>query len=128
MCYRHVYAQIPCLLAETFIKNIFRQRSLFDCGWYLNMSIGDKRGKHSVYGPQGEMPVYGGSGVTLNCQVDNVDAVYKCLMEEGLSEAMLLEDHPGEIGASRLLTNWHPHTYISDREPSEEFRQFYMDE
>jgi uncharacterized glyoxalase superfamily protein PhnB len=112
-----------------FYQKYLSAKITFDCGWYLNMSIGDKGASIQFMEPQGEMPVYGGSGVTLNFQVDNVDAEHKRLMEAGLSEAMPLEDHPwGDRGFSIIDPIGTSIYMYSDREPSEEFRQFYKGE
>jgi uncharacterized glyoxalase superfamily protein PhnB len=78
--------------------------------------------------PQGEMPVYAGTGVVLNLRVADVDAEYQRLMDAGLSVVMPLEDHPwGDRGFS-VLDPLGTSVYIySEREPSEEYRQFYKD-
>ena len=98
----------------------------FDCGWYLNMDIGTKGASIQFMEPQGDMSTYAGTGVTLNFAVDDVDAEYKRLMDAGLSEAMPLEDHPwGDRGFSVIDPIGNSVYIYSDREPSEEFKQYF---
>ncbi len=98
----------------------------FDCGWYLNMDIGTQGASIQFMEPQGDMPIYEGTGVTLNFAVDDVDAEYKRLMEAGLAEAMPLEDHPwGDRGFSVVDPIGNSVYIYSDREPSDEFCQFF---
>ncbi len=100
----------------------------FDCGWYLNMDIGTNGASIQFMEPQGDMPVYSGTGVTLNLLVDDVDAEYKRLMAAGLSEAMPLEDHPwGDRGFSVIDPIGNSVYIYSDREPSDEFKQHFKD-
>ena len=91
------------------------------------MSIGEAGATIQFMEPQGEMPTYTGTGITLNFQVNDVDAEHKRLMDAGLQEAMPLEDHPwGDRGFS-VIDPIGTSVYIySDREPSEEFSQFYV--
>jgi len=100
----------------------------FDCGWYLNLRIGTSGPTVQFMEPQGEMPIYGGTGVVLNLMVADVDAEYRRLIDAGLTAAMPLEDHPwGDRGFS-VLDPLGTSVYIySEREPSEEYRQFYKD-
>ncbi len=100
----------------------------FDCGWYLNLRIGPSGPTIQFMEPQGEMPVYAGTGVVLNFMVADVDAEYRRLTDAGLTVIMPLEDHPGGIGAFRSWTRWAPRVYIySEREPAEAFRQYYKE-
>ncbi len=113
---------------KDFYKKYLFAEIIFDCGWYLNLRIGKSGATVQFMEPQGGMPVYSGTGVVLNFMVDDVDAEYERLIEAGLSTVMPLEDHPwGDRGfsvADPLGTS----VYIySEREPSEEFRQFYKD-
>ena len=78
--------------------------------------------------PQDEMPVFNGDGVTLNFKVDDVDAEHERLTDAGLSTVMPLEDHPwGDRGFSIVDPIGNSVYIYSDREPSEEFKQFYKD-
>ena len=112
---------------KQFYQRYFSAKITFDCGWYLNMSIGEADATIQFMEPQGGMETYTGRGITLNFQVNDVDAEYKRLMDAGLQEAMPLEDHPwGDRGFS-VIDPIGTSVYIySDREPSEEFSQFYV--
>ena len=112
---------------KQFYQRYFSAKIIFDCGWYLNMSIGEAGATIQFMEPQGEMETYTGTGITLNFQVNDVDAEHKRLMDAGLQEAMPLEDHPwGDRGFS-VIDPIGTSVYIySDREPSEEFSQFYV--
>ena len=111
---------------KDFYQKYLQAEITFDCGWYLNMQIGTSGATIQFMEPQEEMPVYSGTGVVLNVMVDDVDAEYRRLMDAGLAAIMPLEDHPwGDRGFSvpdPLGTS----VYIySEREPAEEFRQYY---
>ena len=90
------------------------------------MDIGTQNATIQFIEPQGDMPTFTGKGVTLNFKVDDVDAEHKRLMEAGLSEVMSLEDHPwGDRGFSVLDPIGNSLYIYSEREPSEEFKQYY---
>lgn len=100
----------------------------FDCGWYLNMEIGSKGAAIQFMEPRGDMLPYGGTGVTLNFLVDDVDKEHRRLIGEGLSEIMPLEDHPwGDRGFSVLDPIGNSIYIYSNREASEEFQQYFRD-
>lgn len=101
---------------------------IFDCGWYLNLKIGEADTTVQFMEPQGDLQVYGGTGVVLNFRVADVDAEYQRLTGAGLSVTMPLEDHPwGDRGFS-VLDPLGTSIYIySEREPAEAFRQYYRD-
>ena len=109
-----------------FYQKYFSAKIIFDCGWYVNMSIDGDGPTIQFMKPQGEMPKFGGVGVTLNFMVNNVDAECERLLEAGLKTVMPLEDHPwGDRGFS-VTDPIGTSIYIySEREPSEEFRQYY---
>lgn len=76
--------------------------------------------------PQENMPTFGGAGVMLNFKVDDVDAEYARLTESGLQAAMPLEDHPwGDRGFSVIDPIGNSVYIYSDREPADEFKQYY---
>lgn len=100
----------------------------FDCGWYLNMDIGSNGSTIQFMEPQGDMPTYSGAGVTLNFQVADVDSEHKRLTKAGLQVAMPLDDHPwGDRGFSVIDPIGNSVYIYSDREPSEEFKQYFKD-
>jgi uncharacterized glyoxalase superfamily protein PhnB len=115
-------------VCKEFYQKYLQAEITFDCGWYLNLRIGPSGPTVQFMEPQGEMPVYTGTGVVLNFMVADVDAEYQRLMDAGLSVVMPLEDHPwGDRGFS-VLDPLGTSVYIySEREPSEEYRQFYKD-
>lgn len=111
---------------QKFYEQYFNARTTFDCGWYVNLSIGVDGPTIQFMEPQGDMPEYGGTGVVLNIRVDDVDGEFKKLTTSGLEIIMPLEDHPwGDRGFS-VFDPIGTSIYIySDREPSEEFKAFY---
>ncbi len=73
------------------------------------------------------MPVFAGTGVMLNFKVDDVDAEHARLVEAGLKVAMPLEDHPwGDRGFSVTDPIGNAVYLFSDREPADEFKQYYL--
>lgn len=109
-----------------FYQKYFHAIITFDCGWYLNMAIGSNGPAIQFMEPQGDMPTYAGAGVTLNFQVDDVDREHKRLTKAGLPAAMPLEDHPwGDRGFSVIDPIGNSLYIYSDREPSEEFKQYF---
>ena len=111
---------------KDFYQKYLLAETTFDCGWYLNMQVGTDGPTLQFMEPQGEMPVYSGQGVVLNFMVHDVDAEYRRLMDAGLTAVMPLEDHPwGDRGFS-VLDPLGTSVYVySEREPSEEFKQYY---
>ncbi|WP_250657532.1 VOC family protein [Alkalimarinus coralli] len=110
---------------KDFYKQYFDAKITFDCGWYLSMDIGTNGANIQFMEPQGDMAVFSGTGVTLNLIVDDVDAEHQRLMNAGLSEDMPLEDHPwGDRGFSVIDPIGNSVYIYSEREPTEEFKQF----
>ena len=77
-----------------FYQQYFAAKVVFDCGWYVNLRIGEDGPSIQFMQPQNDMPVFSGKGITLNFRVDDVDAEHTRLTEAGLGNAMPLEDHP----------------------------------
>jgi len=111
-----------------FYQDHFAAKVTFDCGWYLNLSIGGDGPTVQFMQPQDDTPLFTGDGVGLNFMVDDVDAEHARLTKAGLQTAMVLEDHPwGDRGFS-IVDPIGISVYIySEREPSDEFRQHYKD-
>lgn len=110
---------------KDFYQQYFDAKITFDCGWYLCMDIGTKGANIQFMEPQGDMAVFSGAGVTLNLVVDDVDSEHQRLMNAGLSEDMPLEDHPwGDRGFSVIDPIGNSIYIYSEREPTEEFKQF----
>jgi uncharacterized glyoxalase superfamily protein PhnB len=109
-----------------FYQRNFSARVIFDCGWYVNLRIAGDGPSIQFMQPQDDMPTFAGTGIMLNFKVDDVDAEYARLMEVGLQPAMPLEDHPwGDRGFSVIDPIGNSVYIYSDREPSDEFRQYY---
>ena len=73
------------------------------------------------------MPDFGGAGVVLNFKVDDVDTEYERLIDAGLLAVMPLEDHPwGDRGFSVMDPIGNSIYIYSDREPTEEYKQYYI--
>lgn len=108
-----------------FYQQHFAARIEFDCGWYLSLVIGGNGPSIQFMAPQEEMPIYNNNGVVLNFKVDDVDAEHNRLVAAGITVVMPLEDHPwGDRGFS-IVDPIGVSLYIySDREPSEEFKQY----
>ena len=101
----------------------------FDCGWYVNLTLGSIDSSIQFMKPQGKMVDFttiSVTGIMLNCLVDDVDTAYTKMTEAGLSVVMPIEDHPwGDRGFSVTdpIGNF---VYIySDREPDVNHKQFY---
>jgi len=63
----------------------------------------------------------------LNFKVDDVDTEHARLTNEGLQIAMPLEDHPwGDRGFSVIDPIGNSVYVYSDREPSDEFKQYHI--
>ena len=78
--------------------------------------------------PQGDATIFGGAGIMLNFNVQDVDAEHKRLTEAGLQTAMPLEDHPwGDRGFSIIDPIGNSIYIYSDREPTDEYKKYYRD-
>ena len=109
-----------------FYKQHFSAEAIFDCGWYVNLQIDRDGPTIQFIKPQEGMPIFGGAGVILNFKVDDVDAEYARLTEAGLQAAMPLEDHPwGDRGFSVFDPIGNSVYIYSDREPTDEYKQYY---
>lgn len=115
-------------ICREFYQRYFAAKVIFDCGWYINLRIGGGGPSIQFMQPQNDMAEFCGKGVTLNFRVGDVDAEHKRLTEAGLGTAMPLEDHPwGDRGFSVVDPIGNSVYIYSDRESSEEFRQFYKE-
>ncbi len=124
----------PCFCTDKihecreFYTKHFTAKIEFDCGWYLSICIGNDGPSIQFMEPQENSPTYSSNGVSLNFKVDDVDFEHKRLTGAGLKEVMPLEDHPwGDRGFSILDPIGITLYIYSDREPSEEFKQYYKD-
>lgn len=120
-CTNHVNA------CREFYTTYFSAIPVFDCGWYVNLKIGGNGPSIQFMEPKEGMPVFGGAGIMLNFKVDDVDAEHARLTEAGLQTAMPLEDHPwGDRGFSVMDPIGNSVYIYSDREPAEEFKQYFF--
>lgn len=110
-----------------FYSKYFSAKPVFDCGWYVTLKIDNDGPEISFIEPQEGMPVFNGTGVMLNFKVDDVDSEYTRLTSEGLTVAMPLEDHPwGDRGFSVIDPIGNTVYIYSDREPSNDFKQYHI--
>lgn len=109
-----------------FYQQYFSAKAIFDCGWYVNLRIGGNGPSIQFMQPREHMPTFGGVGVMLNFKVDEVDSEHTRLTKAGLQIVMPLEDHPwGDRGFSVTDPVGNFVYVYSDREPSDEFKQYY---
>jgi len=99
----------------------------FDCGWYVNLKFENNSSTLQFMSPQQpEHELSNSSGLMYNFLVENVDLEYKALTDLGLPIIVPLEDHPwGDRGFAIHDPNGITIYIYSEREPSEEFRQYY---
>lgn len=113
---------------RNFYQHYFSAKAIFDCGWYVDLRIGGNGPSIQFMQPQGDMPAFGGTGIVLNFKVDDVDAEHTRLVEAGLQIAAPPEDHPwGDRGFSVIDPIGNSIYLYSDREPSDEYRQYFRD-
>ena len=99
----------------------------FDCGWYVNLEFGGKSSTLQFMSPQQpEHQLSNSAGLIYNFAVDDVDKEYERLTQAGLTAIMPLEDHPwGDRGFAVQDLNGITLYIYSEREPSEEFKQYH---
>lgn len=112
-----------------FYKHNFSAQEVFNCGWYVDMRINGDGPSIQFMQPQEGMSVFGGTGTILNFNVSNVDDEYERLVKNaGLQVVMPLEDHPwGDRGFSIIDPIGNAIYIYSEREPSDEFKQYFKD-
>ena len=113
--------------SRDFYITHFGAKVTFDCGWYVNLQFGDESKTLQFMSPQQPGQLLSNSaGLMYNFSVTDVDAEHKRLTDAGLEVVMPLEDHPwGDRGFSIQDPNGISLYIYSDREPSEEFKQYY---
>ena len=123
----------PCLAVadvapfRDFLVEQFGARVIFDCGWYVNLSLGEAGATLQFMTPPGAGARLDGlAGITLNFDVDDVDAEHARLRARGLPEAMALDDHPwGDRGFAVAGPGGLLLYVYSPRPPSPEFAEFF---
>lgn len=110
---------------EFYIKH-FGAKVIFDCGWYINLQFGDGSASlQFMVSQQGQAPC-NPAGLMYNFAVPDVDAEYDRLMAAGFQPVTPIDDHPwGDRGFAVQDPNGIMLYLYSDREPSEEFKQYY---
>jgi len=117
------------IVAESrdFYIKYLNAKVTFDCGWYVNMEVGNNNSTLQFMSPQEpEHQLSSGAGLIYNICVDDVDLEYKKLTDAGINTVMPLEDHPwGDRGFAILDPNGISLYIYSLRELSDEFRQYF---
>lgn len=111
---------------DFYVKH-FDARVTFDCGWYVNLEFGSEASTLQFMSPQQpEHQLSSAGGLIYNFAVEDVDAEYERLAKEGLVVVVPLEDHPwGDRGFAVQDPNGISLYLYSEREPVEEFKQYY---
>ncbi len=109
-----------------FYVDHFGAKVTFDCGWYVNLQFGEEISELQFIAQQESVPpACNPAGLMYNFCVEDVDAEHNRLKDEGLVAVMPLEDHPwGDRGIAILDPNEVTLHIYSDREPSDEFKQY----
>jgi len=110
-----------------FYVKYFDAKVTFDCGWYVNLEFGDNSSSLQFMSPQQpEHQLSNSAGLIYNFAVEDVDQEFKELTDAGLTPIMPLEDHPwGDRGFAVEDPNGITLYIYSEREPSEDFKQYY---
>ncbi len=113
--------------SRDFYIRYFNAKVTFDCGWYVNLEFGSYASSIQFMAPQQpEHKLGSGDGLVYNFCVDDVDQEYKKLTEAGLAVVMPLEDHSwGDRGFAVQDPNGISLYIYSEREPDEEFKQYF---
>ena len=113
--------------SRDFYVRHFGAKVTFDCGWYVNLQLGDEKSTLQFMSPQQpEHALSSGAGLMYNFAVEDVDEVHRLLMAAGLVVIVPLEDHPwGDRGFAVQDPNGISLYCYSLREPSEEFKQYF---
>jgi uncharacterized glyoxalase superfamily protein PhnB len=110
-----------------FYVRHFGARVTFDCGWYVNLEFGSPASTlQFMAATQPEHRLSDSAGLMYNFSVENVDEEHQRLTSEGLKVVMPIEDHPwGDRGFGVQDPNGITLYIYTERDPSEEFRQYY---
>ncbi len=111
---------------DFYVKH-FNAKVIFDCGWYVNLEFGKQTSQLQFMAPREPgPPVCNPAGLMYNFSVDDVDQEHSKLTGKGFTPIMPLEDHPwGDRGFAIQDPNGITLYIYSDREPSEEFKQYF---
>ncbi len=116
-------------LARDFYVKHMGAKVTFDCGWYVNLEFERPECTLQFMSPQQpHHKLSEPAGLIYNFCVDDVDSEYERMTAEGLEAVMPLDDHPwGDRGFAVLDPLGITLYLYSEREPSEEFKQYYKD-
>jgi catechol 2,3-dioxygenase-like lactoylglutathione lyase family enzyme len=110
--------------SRRFYTEHFAAQVIFDCGWYINLDLGQSRTIQFME-PRDAQRECDPEGLTFNLHVEDVDDEYGRLTAAGLDIVLPIEDHPwGDRGFAIRDPNGIMLYIYSDREPSAEFKQF----
>lgn len=115
--------------AKTFYATHFDAQVTFDCGWYVNLELGDGGPTIQFMQPRSPEQRKFDGGLTYNIRFEDtvqVDAVHDRLAGAGLSMVMPLEDHPWGDRGFTTLDPYGVTLYVyATIEPNEEFKQYF---
>lgn len=111
--------------SRDFYVKYFGGRVTFDCGWYVNIEFGQRSASLQFMSPQPGQSLCNTHGLTYNFCVSDVDAEHQSLVTAGIEVIEPIEDHPwGDRGFAITDPNGIVLYIYSDREPSDEFKQY----
>jgi uncharacterized glyoxalase superfamily protein PhnB len=110
-----------------FYVKYFKAKVIFDCGWYVNLQFGNEYSTIQFMSlKEPEHQLSNSAGLVYNFRVKDVDREFKELTRAGLELTLPLEDHPwGDRGFAVKDPNGIMLYVYSEREPSDEFKQYY---
>jgi len=114
----------PASSRDFYVKN-FGAKVIFDCGWYINVSLGGQ--ELCFMKPQSpEQTLFNGKGLSYNFEIENVDAEYERVLKLGLPVIMPLGDHPwGDRGFGTIDPNGVVLYFYKNIDPTENFKQYF---
>ena len=111
--------------SRDFYIKYFNAKVKFDCGWYINVVIGDC--DLCFMQPQSpDQPLFDGKGLMYNFEIEELDKEHNRLLSLGLTAVVPLEDHPwGDRGFGVVDPNGIILYFYKVIEPTEEFKKYY---
>jgi len=112
---------------RSFYEKYFNAAIRFDCGWYIDLQLGDESATLQFKEPGGEdkrCPDTG--GIVFNILVKDVDGEHDRLTSAGLKSHSPLKSNPwGDRSFAVRDPNGIELYIYSEIEPSEEFKQYF---